>query len=173
MSKRLRLAFHRFLVNFIANSVIIPSPIRYILYRIAGLRIETKNILSGCTFSSWRARIGHNTFVNQGVYFETSAEIDIGKNCDIGMQAMFCSSTHEPGDSSRRAGKPTGKPIKIGDGTWIGARAMILPGVTVGEGCVIAAGSVVTKDCEPNSMYAGVPAKKVRELDTATKLHAI
>ncbi|MNP69519.1 Maltose O-acetyltransferase [compost metagenome] len=89
------------------------------------------------------------------------------------MQVMLCSSTHEPGDVSRRAGKPSGKSIKIGDGTWIGTRAVILPGVTIGEGCIISAGAVVTKDCEPNAMYAGVPAKKIKELDSTTKLHAV
>jgi len=47
----------------------------------------------------------------------------------------------------------------IGDGAWIGARVIILPGVTVGAGAVIAAGSVVTSDCAPDSLYAGVPAQ--------------
>jgi acetyltransferase-like isoleucine patch superfamily enzyme len=48
---------------------------------------------------------------------------------------------------------------------WIGANAIILCGVTVGEGCIIASGSVVTKDCYPNGMYAGVPAKRIKDLD--------
>ena len=49
-------------------------------------------------------------------------------------------------------------------GTWIGANAIVLPGVRIGEGCVIAAGSVVVNDCEDNSLYAGVPARFIRKL---------
>ncbi|WP_060664555.1 DapH/DapD/GlmU-related protein [Bacillus sp. CHD6a] len=80
------------------------------------------------------------------------------------MEVLFCTSTHEFGTCERRAGKPYGKPIKIGNGCWVGARVTILPGVTIGDGCIIAAGSVVTKDCESNSLYSGVPAKRVKGL---------
>jgi acetyltransferase-like isoleucine patch superfamily enzyme len=57
-------------------------------------------------------------------------------------------------------------PIKIGEGVWIGARATILPGVTIGAGSVVAAGSLVTKDMPANVLIAGVPAKVIRELET-------
>lgn len=80
------------------------------------------------------------------------------------MDVLFCGVTHEIGDSRKRAGKPIGKDIVIKNGSWIGARVTILPGVTVGEGCIIAAGSVVTKDCLPNTMYGGVPAKFIKSL---------
>ena len=52
----------------------------------------------------------------------------------------------------------------IGDGCWIGARALLLPGTTVGSGSVVAAGAVVRGACEPNSLYAGVPAARIRAL---------
>ena len=70
------------------------------------------------------------------------------------------SDTHEIGDSSRRAGASKYPSINIGDGCWIGANSLILGGFTIGEGTIIAAGSVVIKNCEPNSLYAGVPGKK-------------
>ncbi|MFP7761491.1 acyltransferase [Marisediminicola sp. LYQ85] len=57
-------------------------------------------------------------------------------------------------------------PVTIGDGAWVGARAIILPGVTIGSGCVIAAGSIVRADCAPNTMWAGIPAALKRRLDT-------
>jgi len=57
------------------------------------------------------------------------------------------------------------EPIVIGDNTWIASRAIILKGVTIGEGCVIAAGAVVTKNVPPYSMVAGVPAVVVREIN--------
>lgn len=56
-------------------------------------------------------------------------------------------------------------PIEIKDGCWIGAGSIILPGTIVGSGCVIAAGSLVKGECKPNCLYAGIPAKIIRELD--------
>jgi maltose O-acetyltransferase len=52
----------------------------------------------------------------------------------------------------------------VGDGSWIGANVTILPGVTIGKDCVIGAGAVVTSDCAPNTVYAGVPARPIRML---------
>ena len=56
------------------------------------------------------------------------------------------------------------KPINIEDGVWIGAEVIILPGITIGSGCVIGAGSVVAKDTEKDSLYVGIPARKVKNL---------
>ena len=68
------------------------------------------------------------------------------------------------GGANQRAGMYCNKDIEIGDGTWICANVTILPGVKIGKGCVIAAGSVVNKDCEDNCMYGGVPAKLIKRL---------
>ncbi|WJH37282.1 hypothetical protein N6H14_05985 [Paenibacillus sp. CC-CFT747] len=68
------------------------------------------------------------------------------------------------GGPDKRAGAPIGLPIVIGDGVWIGTRATVLPGVRIGDGSVIAAGAVVTKDCAPHGIYAGTPARRVKEL---------
>jgi maltose O-acetyltransferase len=86
---------------------------------------------------------------------------------------MFCTSTHEIGSRERRGGKSISIPIKVGNGCWIGARSMILPGVTIGDGCIIAAGSVVTKDCEPNGLYAGTPAKRIKDLPLDIQIKAV
>lgn len=56
-------------------------------------------------------------------------------------------------------------PTLIKDGCWVGANVTIIPGVTIGEGCIIAAGAVVTKNCEPDGLYAGVPAKRIKDLN--------
>ena len=80
------------------------------------------------------------------------------------MQAMILTSGHALGGSDCRAGDLKPSPVVIGDGCWIGARAMILPGVNIGAGTIIASGSVVTSSCDPNSLYAGSPARKVKVL---------
>lgn len=108
--------------------------------------------------------IGPNTFVNYGCFFDLGAPTSIGANCAVGYEAMFITCSHELGDSGSRAAAPTTSQIVIGDGCWIGARVVIMPGVTIGRGTIIAAGSVVTADCEPNSLYAGNPAVLKRAL---------
>lgn len=80
------------------------------------------------------------------------------------MNVTILNSTHEIGDSLLKAGKCIAKPVKIGKGCWIGANATIFLGIEICDGTIIAAGSVVTKDCEQNCIYAGVPAKNVKEL---------
>ncbi|WP_458781235.1 DapH/DapD/GlmU-related protein [Arthrobacter sp. D3-16] len=100
--------------------------------------------------------------------FNTTAPISIGANCNIAMGVTFVTTSHEVGDASRRAGESTAKPIVVGAGTWIGANATILQGVTIGSGTIIAAGAVVTTDCEADTIYGGVPARKIKELDKVT-----
>jgi acetyltransferase-like isoleucine patch superfamily enzyme len=77
---------------------------------------------------------------------------------------MLCTSGHRIGSAERRAGVYVADPIAIGDGSWIGTRAVLLGGVTVGAGCMVAAGAVVVADCQPNGLYAGTPARRVRDL---------
>jgi len=116
------------------------------------------------------ARIGPATSVGPGCFVNHSAYIDsfvtLERDVAVGPGAWILSVTHQAGDGHRRWGLPETRPVRIGAGTWIGARAVILPGITIGPGCVIGAGAVVTKDCEPNGMYGGVPAKRQRDLPT-------
>ena len=80
------------------------------------------------------------------------------------MNCVFTCVTHELGGKNQRAGKHKYQNITIEDGVWIGASCTILPNATIANGCVIAAGSVVTQSTEPNGLYAGVPAKRIKEL---------
>ena len=72
---------------------------------------------------------------------------------------------HEPGTALRRAGRMVTQPVTIGSGAWIGAGAILLPGTEVGEGCVVAAGAVASGILEPHTLYGGVPAKPLRQLE--------
>ncbi|MDJ0408174.1 acyltransferase [Rhodococcoides fascians] len=77
---------------------------------------------------------------------------------------MFCTCSHAIGSESQRAGPATVQSIVVGDGAWVGARSILMPGSVVGTGTIVAAGSVVTGVCSANSLYAGVPARWVRDL---------
>ena len=110
--------------------------------------------------------IGRSTWLGPRaiVFTHPFAPIVIGENCDIGPDVQFVTGTHKPGTAQRRAGEPTAKEITIGNGCWIGASTLILSGVKVDDGVVVAAGSVVTRSVEANVLVAGVPATKKRAL---------
>jgi maltose O-acetyltransferase len=111
-----------------------------------------------------RLSIGERTWVNVGCFFELQDEIQIGDGVSIGHDVMFLTSSHQIGRHGWRAGAATTAPISVGSGVWIGARSVILPGVTLGAGSVVAAGSIVNKDVGADTLVAGVPAKMVRSL---------
>lgn len=108
--------------------------------------------------------VDRNSFISVECFFDLSELIVIGENASIAMRSVFITSTHEIGSLEKRAGNALAEPITIGDGCWIGANVTVLPNVRIGAGTIIAAGSVVTRDCDPNSVYAGVPAQKIKTL---------
>jgi len=150
----------------VINSRAFPRPLRSRAFRALGHDVHRSALINPNVFIGARTglHIGQKTFVNYGCFFDLAADTNIGEHCDIGYQVMFVTATHGIGTEGRRAGAHDAQPIQVGDGVWIGARATILPGVTIGRGCVIAAGAVVTKDCAPNGLYGGVPATRLRDL---------
>lgn len=127
------------------------------------------NVCGGALiFGRGQFQIGASTWISPGLraYTHVDAAISIGKGCDIGPEVSLITGSHEIGGSSRRAGNGTAASISIGDGCWIGARVTILGGVSVGEGSIIAAGSVVTRDVPAHSLAAGVPSRVKRPLAT-------
>lgn len=156
--------FRDAVLNTAIASAVLPRPLRWRALRAYGLDVSRSKISPDVWFGSSRVTIGEGTFINYGCMFNTSAPITIGRNCDIGMRVTFVTSSHEVGPASRRAGTATAAPISVGDGSWIGANVTVLPGVTIGEGVVIAAGAVVTSDCEDHGVYGGVPARRIKDL---------
>lgn len=94
-----------------------------------------------------------------------NSHITIGDNVAVGMGTKFITNSHELGTSEKRAGKGTVADIVVEDGVWIGANVTVLQGVKIARGGVIAAGAVVTKNTEPDCLYAGIPARLIRKLD--------
>lgn len=139
------------------------------LCRKLGVKVgDNTRIRSGAEFNLPNVEIGNNVFINYRCQFNTGwdgdAKITISDNVYVAMDVSFICVSHKIGTSECRAGTGTYEDIFVGPGAWIGARSTILPGVRIGGGVVIGAGSVVANDCDPNCLYAGVPAKKIKEL---------
>ncbi len=109
--------------------------------------------------------LGENVHINAGCFFMDGAKITVGDNVFIGPYCGFYTASHPLDFENRNKGLEKALPITIGSNCWFGANVSVMPGVTIGSGCVIAAGSVVTKDIPHNSLAAGVPAKVIKEID--------
>lgn len=109
--------------------------------------------------------LGTDVFVNSFCYFMDGAKITIGNHVFIGPYCGFYTANHPLDYKRRNSGLEKALPITIKDNVWFGANVSVMPGVTIGEGCVIAAGSVVTKDIPANSLAAGVPCRVIKTID--------
>lgn len=119
------------------------------------------------------ASIGDRTFVNRGVYLSCQTGLEIGADCLIGEYVCIHDEDHcfGPGyQGTRLSERPfISSPIRIGDNVWIGAKATITRGVSIGEDSVVASNSVVTRDVPPHSLVAGAPAKVIRSWGPALR----
>ncbi len=107
----------------------------------------------------WLLEIGDHSWIGEGVWIDNLAKVSIGSNVCISQGAYLCTGNH---DYTKESFDLIVKPIIVEDGVWIGAKAIISPGVILKSHSVIAAGSVVTRDTEPYTVYQGNPASAVR-----------
>jgi len=116
----------------------------------------------GCRFLNGRkVFLGERNVINFGCLFDgRHFSIRTGTNVSIGPEATILTLGHDPRSATFA---DRGGDVEIGDRAWIGYRAIVLPGVTIGEGAVVGAGAVVTRDVEPYAIVAGNPAKKIGE----------
>ncbi len=155
----------RLWINTILGSRIVPRDARSFLLRLSGFDIRGRiNVYPKVSFGSNLVSFGKNVMVNSGTVFDNSGPIVIGDNVAFGQDCLILTTTHLNGDSQRRSGALVSLSVTVENGSWIGARVVILPGVKVAYGCIIAAGAVVVEDTTPNGLYAGIPAKRKKDL---------
>ena len=120
--------------------------------------------LAGIGDVASRLTVGTYCGFNARTYFELDGQINIGDHVAVGQDVMFLTRTYDTTDPAQRAGKPSSAPIEIGNGSWLGARCTIMPGVKVGPGSVIGAQVVVDKDVPPEHARHGQAANFNREV---------
>ena len=135
--------------------------VRLFFYRrVFGVTIgEATNIHRNCRFyRTTGVSIGEHSVINRDVLLDGRMGLRIGSNVNISEGVAIFTLEHDP-NSPEFASR--GAEVRIGDRVFVGARALILPGVTVGEGAVVAAGAVVTRDVPPYTIVGGVPARPI------------
>lgn len=134
--------------------------VRRLLWRCLGARIgKQTSIHRNCRFyRPSQVRVGAHCVILRDVLLDGRRNLTIDQNVNISEGVMIFSLHH---DMSSPEFAPKGGPVTIGDHVFVGARAIILPGVTIGRGAVVAAGAVVTKDVAPLSIVGGVPAREL------------
>lgn len=141
-----------------------PDVLRQIMSRLTGRPIpDSFNLFPPFyTDCGVNLHIGENVFFNSGCRFQDQGGIYIGDGCLIGHNVVLATVNHDLDPANRATNLP--RPIRLGKNVWIGANATVLPGVTVGDNAVIAAGAVVTRDVEANTVVGGVPAKPLKTI---------
>lgn len=135
---------------------------RRFCYRLAGIKIG-----SGSTIHMWanfyqpkNIEIGKDTIIGDHCFLDGRATLKIGSHTAIASQVLIYNSEH---DIHSEDFKPIEEPVEIGDYCFIGARSIILPGVKIGRGAVVASGAVVTKDVSEKTVVGGIPAREIGE----------
>ncbi len=144
------------------------SRLRMRLLRAIGVPIGDSTIvcgrisIAGSRHAQRKLFIGRACMINEGCRFDTGSPITIGDRVYFGHDITVLTTTHDIGPHDQRCQGTRSEAVSVGDGTWVGTRALILPGVHIGAGCVVAAGAVVTESVPDDTMVGGVPARVLR-----------
>lgn len=142
-----------------------PERVRELLARLTGKPVDETVAL----FPPFSADFGRNitlgkrVFINSGCRFQDQGGISIGDDCLIGHNAVLATLNHDLAPSRRADMHPA--PITLGRNVWLGSNVTVLPGVSIGDDSVVAAGAVVTKDIPRRSLAVGAPARVIRSIE--------
>lgn len=152
-----------FIIYFLSNNIISKTPFWFIrrnFYKRCGMNIGQGTVLNMSQYIviPSNIKIGNNTHINKGCTLDARCPINIGNNVSISYNVSIITGGHDVYATNFSA---IYKPIEIKDFVWIGLNSIILQGVTIGQGAVVAAGSVVTTNVEEYTIVGGIPAKKI------------
>jgi len=137
---------------------------RAALLRLRGIRVGPRTLVHGTpdvTGAQKNLSIGADCSIESGCAFEVGDTITIGDRVTIQHQVLIITTTHDIGPREQRCGRAVHHPVRVEDDVVLEARCVVLPGVTIGAGAIVEAGSVVNKSVPPNTRVRGIPAKRV------------
>lgn len=139
-----------------------PAEVRALFSRLTGKEIDESCFMFPPFYTDFGKNItlGKRVFLNTGCSFQDRGGITIGDGTQIGQNVVLATLNHGFAPEERHTTFP--QPIVIGKNVWISSNATVVPGVTIGDNAVVAAGAVVTKDVPANAVVAGVPAKIIK-----------
>lgn len=146
------------------------SRTRTALLRQAGVQIGSSSLVQGPMRITGEGNpcqqisIGTFTLISGSLHCDIGAPLQIGSRVRIGHDVSLLTVDHRVGPEEMRSGDRRFGTIEIGDGAWLASRVVVLPGIRIGAGAIVAAASVVTRDVPPNTLSVGVPARVVRNL---------
>jgi acetyltransferase-like isoleucine patch superfamily enzyme len=139
-----------------------PDEVRALLAKLTGKPVDDSVVVFPPIYSEFgkNLTLGKNVFINIGCRFQDTRGISIGDGTLIGHGSTLTTLNHDV-DPDRRADMVPA-PIVIGRQVWLGAAVTVVPGIRIGDGAIVGAGAVVTKDVPANAIVAGIPAKLIR-----------
>lgn len=154
-----------------AIPALVGCEVRASLLRLRGVKVgagtrllDTPRITIGAGQTAANLTIGEDCEIDIGCTIDLGAKVTLGNRVTLSHEVVLLTTSHELGRREHRAGAMLVNPIVIEDGAWIGARSIILPGVKIGAGAVIDAGSVINKDVPAHTRFGGSPPKKLADL---------
>jgi len=149
-------------VLFFINPLNPVSGLKVFLLRLFGAKIGRGVVIKpGVNIKyPWKLAVGDHSWIGEKVWIDNLAEVRIGSNVCLSQECMLLTGNHNYTLSTFDL---MVKPILVGDGAWVGAKAVVCPGVSLGGHSVLTVASVMTKDAEPNGIYQGNPAVKVKD----------
>jgi maltose O-acetyltransferase len=155
---------HILYFSTLGSSVLTPRTLRRLLYSLAGASVQSApGIRMRFRGSAKNLTIGFATGIGWDVYIDAVGPVTIGNECGISAESMILTAHHPVGPDGHWSDRAVGRPVTIGDHVFLGSRADVLPGVTIESNVIVAAGAVVTRRCLAGGVYAGVPARRIKE----------
>lgn len=153
------------LFTLLLGSPFLPRAVRRLIASAAGADLASSpGPLFSLTGDPKNLVVGRGVYFNRNVTVEAVAPVRIGDHTAIGMQVLVMTSHHEIGEDGAWSETASGRSVDIGERVWIGGRAVVLPGTVIEDDVVVAAGAVVRGRLTSHGVYAGVPARRIREL---------
>ena len=147
---------------------------RIVMYKIVGVKIGKHTSFHWRTrfYKPWNIQVGNNSIIGNDAMFDARNGIYIGNNVSLSMGVWIWTMEHDPQDPYYGV---KGGPVVIEDYVWLSCRVVVLPGITIGKGAVVAAGAVVTKNVAPYTIVSGIPARvighRIKDLRYVLKFH--